>query len=344
MGNPAGERLRPALSALPGTAGLTPPGRQAMPDRSKGTRGMLQVLILGSGSSGNCALVCTGKTRLLIDAGLSAGQIVSRLASVGVGMDTLSGVLITHEHGDHCRGLPVLLRKHPMPLLCNALTREVLRDSLPDTRHWNIIPNGSSFEYAGLGIDTFSVPHDAADPMGFVLRHGDSALGILTDAGHATPVMRQRLKNLDTLFIEANYDTQLLASDTKRPWSTKQRISGRHGHLSNEQAAGLIAELASARLERIILGHLSRDCNTADRAISAVRTALHQQSWHEVDIVCAPAHVPTPWHPVRSRTATVTGNISTPAGEDSAGEGSTPANSPPRPDSSPVMWRQLELL
>ncbi|RYD38315.1 MAG: MBL fold metallo-hydrolase [Verrucomicrobiaceae bacterium] len=305
---------------------------------------MLQVLILGSGSSGNCALVCTGKTRLLIDAGLSAGQIVSRLASVGVGMDTLSGILITHEHGDHCRGLAVLLRKHPLPLLCNALTREVLRDSLPDSRHWNIIPNGSSFEYAGLGIDTFSVPHDAADPMGFVLRHGDSALGILTDAGHATPVMRQRLKNLDTLFIEANYDTQLLSNDTKRPWSTKQRISGRHGHLSNEQAAGLVAELASARLERVILGHLSRDCNTSDLATGAVRAALQQQSRHDVEIVCAPADVPTPWHPVRSRPPTVTGNTSAPVGDDSPPACLAAANTSAKPDSSPMVWCQLELL
>ncbi|MDB6133965.1 MAG: phosphoribosyl 1,2-cyclic phosphodiesterase [Verrucomicrobiales bacterium] len=304
---------------------------------------MLQVLILGSGSSGNCALVCTGKTRLLIDAGLSAGQIISRLASVGVGMDTVSGILITHEHGDHCRGLPVLLRKHPLPLLCNALTREVLRDCLPATRHWNIIPNGSSFEYAGLGIDTFSVPHDAADPMGFVLRHGDSALGILTDAGHATPVMRQRLKNLDTLFIEANYDTQLLSNDTKRPWSTKQRISGRHGHLSNEQAAELIVELATARLERVILGHLSRDCNTTDLATGAVRTALHQRFRHDVEIVCAPAAVPTSWHPVRSRPPTATGNTSAP-GDDSPRKGLAAADSSASTGSGPVVWRQLELL
>lgn len=266
---------------------------------------MLQVIILGSGSSGNCALVCTGKARLLIDAGLSAGQITTRLASVGVEMDSLSGVLITHEHGDHCRGLPVLTRKHAIPILCNNLTRAVLRDSLPDVKHWKIIPNGSSFEFAGLGIDTFSVPHDAADPMGFVLRHGDSALGILTDAGHPTPMMRQRLRDMDTLFIEANYDTQLLTNDTKRPWSTKQRISGRHGHLSNEQTAALIAELATERLERVILGHLSRDCNSPDLAAAAVRAELHKQSRHDVEIHCACPNVPSSWHRVRTRMPVV---------------------------------------
>jgi phosphoribosyl 1,2-cyclic phosphodiesterase len=262
---------------------------------------MLQVIILGSGSSGNCALVCTGKTRLLIDAGLSAGQITARLASVGVTMDTVSGVLITHEHGDHCRGLPVLTKKYALPILCNALTRAVLKDSVPDAKHWNVIPNGGSFEFAGLGIDTFSVPHDAADPMGFVLRHGDSALGILTDAGHSTPIIRQRLRDLDTLFIEANYDTHLLSVDTKRPWSTKQRISGRHGHLSNEQTAALVAELATERLERVILGHLSRDCNTPDLAAAAVRAELVKLSRHDIEISCACPSTPSPWHPVRTR-------------------------------------------
>ncbi|MES2707859.1 MAG: MBL fold metallo-hydrolase [Verrucomicrobiota bacterium] len=299
---------------------------------------MLQVIILGSGSSGNCALVCTGKERLLIDAGLSAGQITARLASVGVGLDTISGILITHEHGDHCRGLPVLTRKHALPILCNALTRAVLRDSLPDVRHWNIIPNGSSFEFAGLDIDTFSVPHDAADPMGFVLRHGDSALGILTDAGHPTPVMRQRLRDLDTLFIEANYDTHLLTSDTKRPWSTKQRISGRHGHLSNEQTAALVAELATARLERVILGHLSRDCNTPALAAAAVRAELHKQARHDVEIHCACPKEPSPWHCVRTRPPIA---AAMPEGVSPLMRSSIPH--PPTAGISAV-WQQMELL
>lgn len=283
---------------------------------------MLQVIILGSGSSGNCALVCSGQARLLIDAGLSAGQIVSRLHSVGVGMDTLSGILITHEHGDHCRGLPVLTRKFPLPILCNALTREVLRDSLPDAPHWKIVPNGGSFEFEGMGIETFSVPHDAADPMGLVLRHGHSALGILSDAGHSTPIIRQRLRDMDTLFIEANYDNALLTSDTRRPWSTKQRISGRHGHLSNEQTAELVAELATVRLERVLLGHLSKDCNTPDLACASVLAELRKKGRTDVQVACAHPTVPSPWHRIRTRL---------------------PA--PPVVAETPVTtWQQLELL
>lgn len=309
---------------------------------------MLQVIILGSGSSGNCALVCTGRTRLLIDAGLSAGQITSRLASVGVAMDSLSGILITHEHGDHCRGLQVLTKKHPLPILCNALTRAVLKDSVPDAKHWNVIPNGASFEFAGLGIDTFSVPHDAADPMGFVLRHNDSALGILTDAGHSTPVMRQRLRDLDTLFIEANYDTQLLTSDTKRPWSTKQRIAGRHGHLSNEQTAALVAELATDRLERVILGHLSRDCNTPDLAAAAVRAELLKLSRHDIEITCACPGTPSPWHRVRSRLPQPLVPVAPVVAEanvtmQTVRNSSIPAESR-RSSTSGTAWRQMELL
>ena len=262
---------------------------------------MLQLIVLGSGSTGNSAVVCTGQSRILIDAGLSAARLLERLAAVGVAPDSLSGIFITHEHGDHCRGLEILTKKHPLPILCNARTREVLRDSLKTDKHWHIIPGAGCFEFAGLEIETFSVPHDAADPVGLVLRHEKASLGVLSDVGHITAVMRQKLRGLDTLFIEANYDTGLLSLDTKRPWSTKQRIQGRHGHLSNDQTAAFVAEVSSPRLERVVLGHLSKDCNSPDLAIAAVRTALAAQQREDIAVTCAPAGEATPWFPVKSR-------------------------------------------
>ncbi len=262
---------------------------------------MLKIIILGSGSAGNSAVVCNGTSRLLIDAGLSAARLIERLAACGVTPDSLSGIFITHEHGDHCKGLEIFTKKHPLPILCNARTREMLRSSLRSEKHWHLIPGTGSFQFAGMEIETFSVPHDAADPVGIVLRHNESTLGILSDAGHATPGMRRTLRELDTLFIEANYDPTLLTEDTKRPWSTKQRIQGRHGHLSNDQTASLITEILTPRLERIILGHLSQDCNSPDLATAAVSAALAALSRQDIAVSCAPAHAPSPWFPVRLR-------------------------------------------
>lgn len=285
---------------------------------------MLKLIVLGSGSAGNSALVCTGTSRLLIDAGLSAARLLERLAACGVTPDSLSGIFITHEHGDHCKGLDNFTKKHPLPILCNVRTREMLRGSLKSEKQWHLIPGNGVFEFAGLEIETFSVPHDAADPVGLVLRHRASTLGILSDVGHATAIMRHKLRDLDTLFIEANYDTGLLTEDTKRPWSTKQRIQGRHGHLSNEQTATFIAEILTPRLERVVLGHLSQDCNSPDLATIAVKAALTARERHDVSVSCACAHEPTPWFQVRLRQ---------------------PAPPPALPLScGPPAWQQLELL
>lgn len=298
---------------------------------------MLKLIVLGSGSAGNSALLCTGTSRLLIDAGLSATRLLERLALAGVEPDSLSGIFITHEHGDHCRGLDILTKKHPLPILCNARTREVLRDAMKGEKNWHIVPGAGAFEFAGLKLETFPVPHDAAEPVGLVVRHGEAALGVLSDVGHITPVMRQKLRSLDTLFIEANYDTALLSQDTKRPWSTKQRIQGRHGHLSNEQTAAFIAEMACARLERIVLGHLSRDCNTPDLAIAAIRAVLAARQLAEVEVHCAAAHEATPWFRVRTRPAPTPAPTPTPT--------AAPVVPPlPTLHAGPAAWHQMELL
>ena len=255
---------------------------------------MISFSVLGSGSGGNAAVIRCGADLLMVDAGLSAAQITARLAACGVEPAQLSGILLSHEHGDHTRGLEVFTRRHRIPILANAMTREVLRVALPDAA-WKIIPCGGSFPFGGFEIETFRVPHDAVDPMGFILRAGGAALGILSDLGHATTLVRAKVAALDALFLEANYDTQMLANDTKRPWSTRQRIASRHGHLSNDQCAEVIAAAAGSSLQHLVLGHLSRDCNSPAVALASARAALAAAGSPHTTVTCACQDEPTDW-------------------------------------------------
>ncbi|MGI8604688.1 MAG: MBL fold metallo-hydrolase [Verrucomicrobiales bacterium] len=257
----------------------------------------MKLCVLGSGSGGNCAVVIGPGGSFLIDAGLSARQILSRLVEIGIAADSLLGVLLTHEHGDHTRGLDVLLRGPlaQVPVYCNPHTCAVVRPALREDKCWRLIETGSAFFLAGLRVETFSVPHDAVDPIGFVLENPSSGsrFGILSDIGHATTNVLARLRDLDGLFLEANYCPTRLANDAKRPWATKQRISSRHGHLSNDQAADLVSAIASPRLRRLLLGHLSRECNCPATATSVLASALTRLGFANIDIVCATQDQPT---------------------------------------------------
>jgi phosphoribosyl 1,2-cyclic phosphodiesterase len=272
---------------------------------------MLSLTVLGSGSSGNCAVVRTKRTRLLLDAGLSARQILLRLEIVGLKLEELDGILLTHEHGDHTQGLEILCRKYDVPLFCTPLTQETLLQSAftKAKPRWRLMQTGSAFDFQDVRIESFPVPHDAVDPVGFVISDEDSRLGMLSDVGFITHLIRDRLRGSHTLFIEANYDAPMLDADTKRPWATKQRISGRHGHLSNEQAAELVHEIAHDGLRHVVLGHLSDDCNDPDVARKKISTALHNAGAPHVRVVCAPRREPTPWievaqaHPTRGAPA-----------------------------------------
>lgn len=233
---------------------------------------MFDLHVLGSGSAGNCAVVCSGKTRILIDSGLSARQITLRLQAVGIDPCSLDGILVTHEHIDHVSGLEVLCKKNPIPVYCNSLTAAAIgRERKLD---WRIFQSGSDFAVGEFGVQTFPVPHDAAEPVGYVLNHGNAALGFVTDLGYATKLVFERVRHVQTLFIETNHDEKLLQNDTRRPWPVKQRIMSRHGHLSNTAAAEVAGQLLGQQLRRVILGHLSRDCNTPELALGAVRSHL----------------------------------------------------------------------
>jgi phosphoribosyl 1,2-cyclic phosphodiesterase len=257
---------------------------------------MFSVTVLGSGSSGNCALVETPKCRLLIDGGLSARQMAVRLAQCGVNPIEIDAILLTHEHHDHVCGIDVWFKQFSTPIYCNSLTAEILRKSSPELKKdWRIFCTGSDFTIKDLTIQTFPVPHDAVEPVGFVLHHGGYGLGFLTDLGCATRLVYERVRQVHTLVIETNHDEKLLQNDTKRPWSVKQRIMSRHGHLSNLAAANVIAELLGTNLRRAVLGHLSSDCNSPELAVRTVRDRIDSLlGGAAMDVVCASRKEVTP--------------------------------------------------
>lgn len=234
---------------------------------------MFEVITLGSGSSGNATLVRDGTTAFLVDAGLSAKQLMLRMAACGTSPEQLAGILITHEHGDHTSSLRVLLGKHAVPVYCNPMTARALQDGGLRHANWRLFQTGSEFGVGDFSVRAFSVPHDAADPVGFRISSQDGCFGILTDLGYATQMVFEALKGVKALLIETNHDEDLLQRDTKRPWSVKQRITSRHGHLSNAAAARVLAEL-DAPLQQVILGHLSRDCNSPQLALDCVALAM----------------------------------------------------------------------
>jgi phosphoribosyl 1,2-cyclic phosphodiesterase len=252
---------------------------------------VFELAILGSGSGGNSALITTENCRILVDIGFSARQICQRLAALGVTADSLDAILLTHEHGDHIAGLDVFSRKFKTPIYCNRLTAEALRgQGIAANAPWTIFSTGTSFTIRDLDVQTFYVPHDAVDPVGFIASSGYGSVGFLTDLGFATKLVRERIREVHTLVVETNHDERKLQDDPKRPWSVKQRILSRHGHLSNHAAATLVADIAGDDLERVILGHLSRDCNTQELALAEMgRLGLDR-----LDLFCAQQHEVSP--------------------------------------------------
>jgi len=250
--------------------------------------------ILGSGSGGNCAYLETPNTRLLIDAGFSGRQIRQRLATIARSPETLHGILITHEHSDHVSGLVGLLARLQLPVYCNRLTKEAIEAQLQIQINAHIFDTGASFEIGDVTVDTFSVPHDASDPVGFLLRTPSGNIGFLTDLGHATQLVIQRVRTANVLLLEANHDLQMLRDDPRRPWSLKQRILSRHGHLSNDGAADLLEQVVSAGLGRLYLGHLSRDCNRPELAHRVISQRLEQVGATHVQVEFTSQDVPSP--------------------------------------------------
>jgi phosphoribosyl 1,2-cyclic phosphodiesterase len=237
----------------------------------------LQLCILGSGSSGNCIYVASDRVGMLIDAGLSGKETIRRLSCIDVEASSIRAICLTHEHSDHITGIPGLHRSLDVELYANSGTAEAVDQSLRRTDlRWQIFAAGSPFVIEDITIEPFSVCHDSFDPVGYVISADGLRIGIATDLGKVTSLVRERLSDCDVLVIEANHSAQMLR-DAARPWALKQRISGRRGHLSNDAAAALISEIASERLRRVYLAHISDDCNRPDIATTAIENALAER-------------------------------------------------------------------
>jgi len=254
----------------------------------------MRFCILGSGSSGNSALLQTADATVLIDAGLSARRLDQLLAEhASLSLDQVDAIFLTHEHGDHCAGLDGL-RKHPhIRLYANAPTARAIQAKLKHRPHWVHFETGTRFAYRDLEVTSFSVPHDAQEPVGFRFECDGQTVVSLTDLGYAPPNVHAQLAEADILVVEANHCAELLKADPKRPWSLKQRISGRHGHLSNAAAAELLAATANPRWRHLYLVHLSRDCNTPEAVASSLAEVRAQLAPH-CEITILPPGEPGP--------------------------------------------------
>ncbi len=234
----------------------------------------LEVCVLASGSSGNCTYIASEKTRILIDAGLSAKQVAVRLEQIGVVPESINGICVSHEHGDHVAGIRVLQKRHGIPVYANAGTLNGIRRQ-PKSHEITarIFQTGAPFQIGDITVEPFSVPHDAYEPVGFRLINGECRVGIVTDLGMPTALVRDKLRGCSAIIIESNHDEDLLR-EALRPWPLKQRIRSRQGHLSNIDAARLIAESATEALQHVFLAHLSSDCNTPDIALRTIASQL----------------------------------------------------------------------
>jgi phosphoribosyl 1,2-cyclic phosphodiesterase len=242
------------------------------PDQPETIAGTLSVCVLASGSKGNAIYVSDGVTSLLVDAGLSAREIGRRLDSRGLNPASLSAILVTHEHGDHVHGVERLCRRYRLPVYLTPGTLHAaaaLRE-LPETRTFDC---GCPFRVGTLTVHPFSISHDAEDPAGFTIGGSGSRIGIATDLGHVTAMVREHLRGCRLLVLEANHDPDMLM-DGPYPWFLKQRIRGRTGHLSNSESGQLLAEIAHPGLEQVVLAHLSATNNTPEKALAAVGQAL----------------------------------------------------------------------
>ena len=243
----------------------------------------MRVSILASGSSGNITLLETQNTRLLIDAGLGKRETLARLAAVGKNFDHLDGILVTHEHSDHCNGLPQMLGLWKAPLFVTEQTMEALHRALPERlekrlRGIETIHAGQRFCVGDIEIHPFQIPHDAADPIGFTFRTGGVKMVLVTDLGYMPELVKVHLRDADCLMLESNHDLDMLKVGPY-PWVVKQRVLSRTGHLSNHAVSEYLADPDGfdARARYLILAHLSQENNNPDVARISAEEALNRR-------------------------------------------------------------------
>ena len=234
---------------------------------------------IASGSSGNCLYAGNGDTHILIDAGVSCKRIVEGLRYYDLDGKEIHGILVTHEHTDHISGLGVLSRKYHIPIYGTEKTLKKILEmenlGKMDRNLFQPIEAGKEFRIGSLSIESFSISHDAADPVSYMMYEGDKKLGMVTDLGYYDDRIVGYLKESDLLYVEANHDIHMLQAGPY-PYYLKRRILSDHGHLCNEKAAQLVVELTNDHLKHVVLGHLSKENNYPELALATVRNEVEK--------------------------------------------------------------------
>jgi len=271
----------------------------------------MKLTVLGSGSTGNAVLIVAGNTRVLVDAGLSAKEIVRRLAMVGEDVQRLDGVLVTHEHGDHAGGLRVLLGSVDCPVYISAKTMDAylcerfnvsseeprrrakaLRDRVEQ------IESSKDFRIGEIDFHPFTIPHDAVDNFGFTATHHGVKIATVMDFGHITTLVTERLRGCAAIVIESNHSRDMLKACDNYPWDLKQRILSRLGHLSNEDLADWIRTGFDGCAKYIVLAHLSQRANNPYLAKINAEVALQERAplfFGFTEVSLSYPKEPTPW-------------------------------------------------
>lgn len=250
----------------------------------RGLRISFRVSILASGSAGNSTLLETANTRLLIDAGLSKRETLRRLDALGTTPTSLDGVLISHEHTDHCAGLVQLLAKWRAPVFSTEPTlseveRILSNGKTPRLDRVEHIQPGQRFTIGDIEVSAFAIPHDAVDPLGFTFRADGVKVAIVTDLGYLPELVKQHLRGTDLLILESNHDLEMLKVGPY-PWHIKQRVMSRTGHLSNHTVSEYLADEESfdAQPRHLVLAHLSENNNNPDVARISAEEALRRRA------------------------------------------------------------------
>lgn len=233
----------------------------------------IKLCMLASGSKGNSIYISDGQTSVLIDAGLSGVEIERRMKANNLVPNNLDAIIVSHEHSDHISGVGVLSRRFAIPVYISSKTQKAASSFLGRIDEFKIFECGTGFNINGINFHPFSLSHDARDTAGFTVTKNKTKIGIATDLGIVTTMVKEHLKMCSILILEANHDPYMLANGPY-PWPLKQRIKSRSGHLSNQDSKVLLQEIVHDNLEHVILSHLSETNNTPEKALNAVGCAL----------------------------------------------------------------------
>lgn len=256
---------------------------------------MLSFSLLGSGSSGNAVLVWSEQTKILIDNGFSGKELEKRADAIGVSLDGLEAIFVTHEHGDHVRGVGVLARKRDVPVYITPPTHASLGGKLGVLPKLEYFDSGDSVRINDLEVGSFAVSHDAVDPVSFTVMNGGARLGIATDLGHSSALVRTRLAGCHALVLESNYCPDRLRMGDY-PAQLKQRIHSRMGHLSNQEMCSLLSDLMHDALQWVVLVHISEN-NNCPKLVSKLAKGVVRN--HTCKLHLAYQNAPTPVFEVR---------------------------------------------